>query len=65
MSSPCPASLEDRIFCWLLLGPFPEFSAADGLRSLDPKDSSKVGVDECLDLFQCRSRGSFKAGVNK
>ena len=26
-----PASLEDLIFCWLLLDPFPEFSVADGL----------------------------------
>ena len=53
-----PMSLVDLIFCWLLLGPFPEFSVADGLRSLEPNYSSKVGVDECRDILQCRSRGS-------
>ena len=53
-----PVSLEDFIFCWLLLGLFPEFSVADSLRSLDLKDSSKAGVDEFLDLLQCGSRGS-------
>ena len=42
--SPSPASLEDVIFCWLLLGPFPEFSVADGLRPSDPKDSSTASV---------------------
>ena len=57
VSNPSPASLEDRIFCWLLLGPFPEFSAPYSLRPSDPKDFSKAGVDECLDL-QCRSRVS-------
>ena len=56
VSNPSPASLEDVIFCWLLLGPFPEFSVADGLRPSDPKDSSKACVDECLDLLQCRNR---------
>ena len=29
--NPPPASREDFSFCWLLLGPFPEFSVADGL----------------------------------
>ena len=58
VSNPSPASLEDFIFCWLLLGPFPEFSVADGLGPSDPKDSSKAGVDECLDLLQCRGGGS-------
>ena len=58
VSKPSPVSLEDFIFCWLLLGPFPEFSVADGLRPSDPKDSSETGVDECLDLLQCRSRSS-------
>ena len=47
---PSPASLEDLIFCWLLLGPLSEFSVAGGLRPSDPKDSSKVGVDEWSDL---------------
>ena len=32
------APLEDVIFCWLLLGPFSEFSVAGGLRPSDPKD---------------------------
>ena len=58
VSNPFLASLEDFIFCWLLLVPFPEFSVADGLRPLDPKDFSKAGVDECLYLFQCHSHGS-------
>ena len=57
-SNPSPASVEDFIFCWLLLGPFPEFSVADGLRSSDPKGSSKAGVDKCLDLLHCRSYDS-------
>ena len=35
VSNPSPAPLEDFIFCWLLLGPFPEFSVADGLRPSD------------------------------
>ena len=58
MSNPSPESLWEFIFCWLLLGPFPKFSVADGLRPSDPKDSSKAGVDECLDLLQCCSRDS-------
>ena len=58
MSNPSPLSLEEFIFCRLLLGSFPEFFVADGLRTSDPKDSSKAGVDECLDLLQCRNRGS-------
>ena len=37
---------------------FPECSVADGLRPSDPKNYSKAGVDECLDLLLCRSRGS-------
>ena len=57
VSDPSPVSLEDFIFCWLF-GLFPEFSVANGLRSSDPKDSSMAGVDECLDLPQCRSHGS-------
>ena len=59
VSNLSPASLKAFIFYWLFLGPFPEFSVADGLRPLDPKDSSKAGVDECVDLLQCRSRGSL------
>ena len=39
-SSPPPASLQELIFCWLLLGPFPEFSVADDHRPSDSKDSS-------------------------
>ena len=58
VSNPSPASVEDFIFCCLLLGPFPELSVADGLRPSDPKDSSEAGVDECLDLLQCRSHDS-------
>ena len=58
MPYPSPASVEDFILCWLLLGLFPEFSVADGLKPSDPKDSSKAGVDECLRLLQCCSRGS-------
>ena len=46
VSSPPLASLEDLILYWLLLGPFPEFSVADGVRPSDPKDSSMAGVDE-------------------
>ena len=46
------ALLEDLIFCWFWFGPCPEFSVADGLKPLDPKDCSKAGVDECLDLLQ-------------
>ena len=57
VSNSSPASVEDFIFCWLLLGPLPEFPVADGLRPLDLKDSSRAGIDECLDLLQCRSRG--------
>ena len=57
VSSPSPVSLEDFIFYWFSLGPFPELSVADGLRPSDPKDSSKAGVGECLDRLQCRSRG--------
>ena len=53
-----PASLEDFVFCWLSFGPFPEFYVADGLRLSHSKDSSKVDVDECLDLLQCHNRGS-------
>ena len=70
VSIPSPASLEDLIFCWLLVGPFPEFSVADGLR---PSDSFKAGVDECLDFLQCRGhsfpcfssiqQGRFYCGV--
>ena len=52
------ASLEDFILCWLLLGLFPEFSAADDLMISDPKYFSTAGVDECLDLQQSCSRGS-------
>ena len=59
VSNPSPASLKDFIFCWLLLGSFPKFPAADGLRSADPKDSSETGADECLKAFQCRNRGSL------
>ena len=55
VSSPSPVSLVDFIFCWLLSDPFPEFSVAEGLRPSDPKDSSNEGVDEYLDLIQCRS----------
>ena len=58
MSNPSLTSLGDFILCWLWLGPFPEFSIANVLRSSDPKDSSKAGVEECLDLLQCRSHGS-------
>ena len=53
-----PVSLEEFIFCWLLLGLFPQFSVADGLRPSDLKDSSEAGVDECLDLLLCHSCGS-------
>ena len=42
----------------LLPGPFPQFSAADGLRPSNPKDSSEAGVDECLNLLWCRNRVS-------
>ena len=58
VSNPSPASLEDFIFCRLLLGPFPEFFVADGLRPSNLEESSKAGVDECLDLLQCWSCGS-------
>ena len=52
----CPIHIQRLwIFCWLLLGPFLEFSVADGLKPSDPKASSKAGVDECLDLLQCCS----------
>ena len=44
MSNPSTASLEDLIFCWLLVGPFPEFSIADGLRPSGWKYSSEAGV---------------------
>ena len=54
-SNPYPASLEDFIFFWLSLSPFPEFSVVDGRRPSDPKDSAKAGVDEYLDLLQCRA----------
>ena len=57
MSNPPPKSLKDLIFCWLLLGLFPEFSVADGYWSLDPKDSSWAAVHECPDL-ECCSPGS-------
>ena len=43
VSNPSPASLDDFIFCWLLLGPLPKFSVADGPRTSDPKDSSEAG----------------------
>ena len=59
-SNPSPTSLENFIFCWFLLGQFPKFSAADGLRPSDPKDSSKAAVDECLDLFQFPCFSSIK-----
>ena len=67
VSNPSPVSLEDLIFCWLLLGPFSEFSFADGLRPSDPKDSSMAGVDECLDLLQCHSCDSpcISSGLKK
>ena len=52
VSSPLSASVENFIFCLLLLSLFPEFSVADGLRPSDAKESSKAGVDECLDLLQ-------------
>ena len=52
VSNLSPASLDDFIFCWLLLGLFPEFFVANDLRPSHPKDSSKAGVDECLDLPQ-------------
>ena len=58
VSNPSQASLEDFSVCWLLFGLFREFSVADGLSPWDPKDSSKESVDDCLDLLQCRSRGS-------
>ena len=58
MSNLSPASFKDLIFSWLLLGPFSEFSVADGVRPLDPKDSSKADVDECLNLLSCHSHGS-------
>ena len=48
MSSTSPVVLEDLIFCWLLLGPLPEFPVADHFRSMDLKDSSRAGVDESL-----------------
>ena len=57
MPSPSPASVEDLIFCRLLLSPFAEFSGADCLRPSELKDSFKTGVDECLDLLQCSSCG--------
>ena len=40
VSNPSPVSFEDLIFRLFLLGPFPEFSVADGRRPLDPKDFS-------------------------
>ena len=58
VSNSSSASLENFIFCCLLLVLFPEFSVADGLGSSDQKNSSKEGADECLDFLQCRSRGS-------
>ena len=30
-------SLEDFVFCWLLVGKFLEFCVGDGLRPSDPK----------------------------
>ena len=41
-----------------VFGGFHLLLVADGLRPTGPKDSSKAGVDECLDLLQCRNRGS-------
>ena len=44
-ANPYPASLEDFIFCLLLLGPFSEFVS----------DPCKASVDELLDVLQfCR-----------
>ena len=51
VSSPSSKSLKDFIFCRLLHGPFLEFPADDGLGRLDPKDSSRKGVDEFLIFF--------------
>ena len=59
MSNPSLESLGDFIFSWMLLGPFPEFSVVDGLRPSDPKDSSRAGVHECLNLLLRRGRGSL------
>ena len=53
----CTIHPQDLIFCWWLLGPFPQFSVADGLRASD-QDSSKAGVNECLDPLQCCSHSS-------
>ena len=36
----------------------PGFSVVDGLRPAGPKESSEAGVDECLNLLQCRNRCS-------
>ena len=44
MPSPSRASLEDLIFCWWLLGPFPEYPVADGLRPAYLKESFTAGV---------------------
>ena len=44
VSTPSPASLEDFIFCWLLLGPFPEFSFADDLRPSDNNNNNNKRI---------------------
>ena len=71
VSDPSPGSLEDFIFCWLLLGPFPEFSVAGGLRPSDSKDyQSQVlmnvwifSVAALVPGFSSIQQGRFYCGV--
>ena len=50
-SNLCPASLEEFIFCWLLLVPFSEFSGVDNLKPENQTNPCKAGADECPDFF--------------
>ena len=58
VSSPSKASSGDLIFCWLLLGPFPELPVDEGLKPSDPKDFLETGAGECLNVLQCCNCGS-------
>ena len=52
LSNPSPASLEDVIFCWLLLSPFPEFSGSDSVDGMLPGPAD-------LSFFNCLMSSIF------
>ena len=51
MTNPSSTLLEDIFPYWLLLGSFPQVLVVDDDRPSDTENSSKAGVDECLNFL--------------